>query len=670
MKTWLIYPPFADPTQPYLSLPYLKGYLKERGKDATVVDLNCGAAHFLLGSGHIRRCVKEISSRFFELNGKKRLSPFETAEYIALAEAREAALRLLEAHASPADLFRDPARFYDFKRYTAARDMAEDALTCVSALSFPYRFHFNHASHMALPWGTALLKRYFIEKKSPLRKFYEDFIVKSGIRPGDAAGISVTFISQIPEAFYLAMRLREKIPSLFILFGGSAIQQIFSHAEEDAKRYVLTVADGACIFEGEACLSSLVDVFQEEGWNPADPEERFRRLGHVPNLVMLDPVSKKIRQGPLTITDLSVLPPPDYSDLDLGSYLAPEPVLLFSPTRGCYWNRCAFCDYGLNRTGCHGYREMDAEEAARHLIDLSHRYRVKNFYLSVDAMGPRFVEKLAQALVDGKADIRWSADFRMEAHYTAKRLALLYQSGLRAVAFGVESGADSMLGKMEKGITVDTIRRGNALFHQAGIATAWMTFSHHPGETETESLETIRLIDEARHAVDLFILGRFGLTSGARIFNDPQAYGLRRVYYCRGDDFHLFPLFQELSERPSTSDGRLEDEIARLSRHYYLDHYPWRGAISTHHTFLYFLKFGQDIFQRLARKKIGPEKKSRKRLSGECVGLICRPAFSLDRLEVEHGRFMESFLEKALSPDQSGMAPLSGSFFRRAFFDG
>jgi hypothetical protein len=40
MDALLLHPAFADPTQPYLSLPTLKGWLRARGQDARVVDLN------------------------------------------------------------------------------------------------------------------------------------------------------------------------------------------------------------------------------------------------------------------------------------------------------------------------------------------------------------------------------------------------------------------------------------------------------------------------------------------------------------------------------------------------------------------------------------------------------------------------------------------------------
>jgi radical SAM superfamily enzyme YgiQ (UPF0313 family) len=29
-------------------------------------------------------------------------------------------------------------------------------------------------------------------------------------------------------------------------------------------------------------------------------------------------------------------------------YLSPASGINYAPTRGCYWNRCTFCDYGLN----------------------------------------------------------------------------------------------------------------------------------------------------------------------------------------------------------------------------------------------------------------------------------------------------------------------------------
>ncbi|MDA8137555.1 MAG: radical SAM protein [Desulfobacteraceae bacterium] len=662
MKTWLIYPPFADPTQPYLSLPYLKGALRARGLDATVVDLNVRTAHYLLGRAHIEQCARKIAARFALLDSRKTLTRLEQMEYLALADARPAAVRLLKAEVLPVEIFQDPRRFYDFKIYRQARHLAEDALTCTSAAAFPYRFHFNQAVHVALPWGTALLEKYFQQRQSPLDQFYREVIVAKGIQSGDVVGLNLTFISQIPEVFYLAQLLRQTVPELFIIFGGSCLQQILAHADESARRWIVSKADAACVSEGEQTLPKLLETLDTQ-WPAVTALERFERLKHVPNLLIGVPENHLLHQGPPAVADLKQVAKPDYSDLNLDAYLAPERTLLFAPTRGCYWNRCAFCDYGLNQTACHGYREMEPAEAARQLMQLSQAHGVRNFYLSVDVMAPKFAEALATALVEMNADIRWSADFRIEKYFSSQRCELLFQSGLRAVAFGVESGSDRMLRQMNKGIDVATIRAANVRFHQAGIATAWMTFSHHPQEKEAEALQTARLIAREQNSIDLFILGRFGLTSGSDIAARPQYYGLGPVFYCRADDFRLFPLYEELQRRSTHGESRIEDEVARLSQSYFLDHYPWAGAISTHHSFLYFLKFGQGVFKRLQERPVKMRSKPRQPLSPGLAGLWQRPKHNVARLRAAQEQWMETFWQKALAWGDDGCAPLDEKYF-------
>ena len=63
MQRLIIHPPFADPTQPYLSLPTLKGHLRAKGLDATVFDANIEAARWLLAKGQLTRSLTRGSWR-------------------------------------------------------------------------------------------------------------------------------------------------------------------------------------------------------------------------------------------------------------------------------------------------------------------------------------------------------------------------------------------------------------------------------------------------------------------------------------------------------------------------------------------------------------------------------------------------------------------------------
>lgn len=663
MNVRLLYPPFADPTQPYVSLPTLKGFLRSHGLDATVIDLNVEAAHALLSPRRVLEQAEALAERFSVLNRRPALDGPQQMEYLALAQARPAVLRGLTARGSAADTLQDKARFYELRHYRAVRDQAEDALSALSAAHFPFAYSFNRAAHMAVPWNLALLEDYFQQRRSPLDGFYRQTIAQWRLRPGDVVGISLTFLSQIPETFYLLHLLRRTAPAVFTILGGTCVQQILRQAPEPVRSAVLELADAVCGYEGEGCLVPLLKALAA-----APPHEgagqRFARLVDVPNLWLRNPMTGDRHAGPLKVSNLTQSPAPDYTDLDLDRYLAPSRTLLFAPTRGCYWNRCSFCDYGLNRSGLHTYREMQPEEAARQLVALSQAHGVRTFYLSVDVLAPGFALALAQALIARKADIRWSADFRIESYYTPQRCALLFRSGLRSVALGVESGSDTLLRSMRKGIDIKTIRRVTAAFHEAGIATAWMTFTDHPGETVAQMNATLRLIETQQSAVDLFILGRFGLTGGAHIAQCPEQYGIGEIYYCRGDDFRLFPLFTAPAAISAAEAKAVERDVQRLSSRYLLDHYPWAGAISTHHSLLYFLRFGTGAFRRTAER---PRRAPAPRKDVPTPkGLTETPAFAVEKMHKDQQRRMQRFFERALAPIDDGQAPLDENYFQDA----
>src|SRR5436190_6108164 len=117
MDHLLLHPPFADPTQPYLSLPTLKGWLRAHGLDAKVLDLNLEAAHWLFEPATLERIGRRIGSRFVDLNRQQELDFHEQREYRQLVAARSAIERVIGADPSPIDVFRTRELFFDATRY-------------------------------------------------------------------------------------------------------------------------------------------------------------------------------------------------------------------------------------------------------------------------------------------------------------------------------------------------------------------------------------------------------------------------------------------------------------------------------------------------------------------------------------------------------------------------
>ncbi len=682
MERILIDPPFADPTQPYVALPTLKGHLRAAGLDARVLDLNVGAFHHLFRPERIEDLARRLGARFAELNRSDSLDFSSQMEYRALGEARPGLEDLLAAEEPPLEVFRRRDLFADPARYGLACRRVEALFEALGAVHFPYRFGPNRAGHGVLPWSFDLLEEYREGGHSPLEAFYREVFdgpedweagdsraAPASLDGADFIGISIAFPSQIPEAFHLLRFLRDRAPRAFLALGGPCVHQVALALEGPLLERLLAHADGIGIFEGEETLVRLFPVLP--AWREAG-DGRQALLREVPNLLFRDPETGAPSRGPFHQTDLAEAAAPDYSDLDLDLYLAPGRALLYAPTRGCYWNRCSFCRYGLSEESAARYREVPPERVASHLAKLSRRHGTRTFYLSSDVLSPSYALKLARALIDRGTKLRWSTDLKVDRHFTRERCDLLHRSGLRAAAFGIESGSDRVLELIGKGSGVAAAVEVSRSFHAAGIATQWMTFTGHPGETPEEALETVRLIEREEDSIDLFIVGEFSLELGSLIAREPDRFGVEGIHFAEGDELRLFPLFRAAGEAGAADRARIDRAIRAAASRYALRPYPWAGAISTHHTLLHFIDFGPRAFRTHFRGV--PEGGAAEPPPSGIPGLRERPRFSLAAIADREKGFLETYLPRALtSPGPGGdgsaaarPAPLSQAHLREA----
>jgi hypothetical protein len=284
--------------------------------------------------------------------------------------------------------------------------------------------------------------------------------------------------------------------------------------------------------------------------------------------------------------------------------------------------------------------------------------------------------RFAQALLDRRLKIRWSSDLKVDEFFTPEKCELLYRSGMRSAAFGMESGSDRVLGFMQKGASRETLSQVNRHFHDAGVATQWMTFTGHPGETLEEALETVHWIQSESKYVDLFIVGEFGLEHGSDVALNPSRYGVDTIYYVQGDDLRLHALFTHVDgERSEGEKTDLEAAVRTAASKYALRPYPWAGAISTHHTLLHFLEFGSRVF-RVHFQRAGAENDAPlgSPPPSHIAGLRERPRFSRNAIARREKSFFAKYLPEALAPisassgahEQEVVAPLCREHWRAA----
>lgn len=596
MRIALIYPPTCDPTAPYLAVPMLTGYLRAHGVEVLPVDANLEAYDELLEPGPLTQVRDRLEDRLMRLDRRASLGHIEQLAYGSLWRARG------DAHAAPLGItqakatLRDPEAFYDPARYGEAVATIEAALRAVSAAHGP--LHLDFTAYRT-PFSLLSMDEIAADaepKRDPFDAYITNTLGPRLLAAGvDVVGLSVCFPGQMQPAYAFALKLKKLLPGVHFTVGGPGVTQMMIRLRGAALAKALGPFDSAVVFEGESSLLALLRALDEK-----------KGLRELTNVVLRDPLMGARYLAGHGMEDLKSLPAPDFDGLPLDRYLAPQLTLPYDPTRGCYWGKCTFCHYGLAEVGTASYRERQVPAMVEHLRALSQKYQTRYFYLSQDSVAPKTLLKLAEGLLAENLELRWATDLKAEKYLTAERAVTLRRAGAVACAIGVESGNDRVLSMIDKGAPVAVVSDAMERLSEAGVAVEAMCFTDFPTETASEAIDTVRMLERMRDHVALFIVGQFGLTHGALVAQEPEKFGLRETWQLQGDELGMGLFYEEHTPPKSDEDReRVDRALDRLSRGWWLRHYPWAGALSTAHTVLYYDHHGKDAFRALARAAPG-----------------------------------------------------------------
>ncbi|HEY1960313.1 MAG TPA: radical SAM protein [Polyangiaceae bacterium] len=572
MRVVLIYPPTCDPTAPYLSLPTLTAWLRKHDVEVVPIDANVGAWDFLLSPERLGRMREAIDARIGALENKSALSHEEQLVYAQLWSARADAEIAPSRIADATRAVRDRDAFYDPEKYDAAVATIDAAQRAISAAYAPLAVDFvSYRTPFSL-LSAEEIERDAAPERDPFHEYFESLAVRVAAMNADVVGISVAFPGQVQPAYALAHALRRHTKA-HVTIGGPALTQMFIRLEGERLEKALGPFHTAVVYEGEIALLDLA---------------RRVAAGESP---------RGIIRG-TQIEDLSKLPQPDFDGLPLDRYFAPELVLPYDPTRGCYWGVCTFCHYGLAEVGTARYRERPVETVLDHLAALKAKYGARIFYFSQDVFSPRIASNIAKGVKARGLGIRWGTDMRPERSINAARAKVLAEGGALQTALGVESAAPRVLSLIDKGIPVEDVKSAIVALSEAGVAVEAMCFTDFPTETYREAMQSIDFVRGVRQHLSLFILGKFDLTHGALVAQKPGEFGIKEVWGVEGDELGT-GLFYAERRTPKRGPDRekLEAAVSELSDDWRLRRYPWAGALSTAHTMLYYTRFGKDVFR-------------------------------------------------------------------------
>lgn len=463
----------------YPSLPVLAGCLAEAGHEVTQLDLNRAYVCDRLAAKAVAAAYEGAAGRLRELDARPSLDGAAAGDY------HGAHLTLLAA------AFVRRHR----KRLTAGG----------GALTFQL-----DGRHDVTAFLARLLPAEPAEGVSEeLAAFLAEQAGAIGALRPRVVAVSVPMGPQLAPAVALALLLRERAPKIFVCLGGP----VLSLLDDEALAEVLAESGAGAVlrFEGEEALPALVAAV---AGNDA--------LAEVPNIV-LPGQAVPPRDTTARLRSLDALPFPRYDD---DAVAANEHVALAAVVaRGCYWGRCAYCDY----TALYGpgaFRQKRAARAADEVAHLAQHHGRRSFQLVAESLAPPFARRFSSELLARGLDLSWAAYLRVDDRLDAETAARMAEAGCRQATVGVESTCDRVLDHVRKGTTRAATEVFVDRLLDAGIAVWVNLIPDLPSTTAEEALRSLEVIEARSDRLAGVSVFPFALTRSSPMGRDPATFGL------------------------------------------------------------------------------------------------------------------------------------------------
>jgi radical SAM superfamily enzyme YgiQ (UPF0313 family) len=229
------------------------------------------------------------------------------------------------------------------------------------------------------------------------------------------------------------------------------------------------------------------------------------------------------------VSALDKLPYLDYSLVDMDSYhriVDGKKSFTILSSRGCP-HGCLFCN-SIIMGGHKPVRFRSPSFVVGEMMGIQKRYGDVAFRFGDDIFGSRrsWLEEFSME-VKCLDNLVYRAFVRLNQCAEDGFTDLLAASGCKHIAVGLESGSDTILSAMRKGITKRIARGGIRRAKESGLIVRVYLIVGFPGETWDTVNETIELVREVKP--DEFVVYPLIPYPGTPIYNNPECYGLRNI---------------------------------------------------------------------------------------------------------------------------------------------
>ncbi len=590
-KLLLIFPPQWTPISPHFAIPQLVGQLKAKGFNASALDLNIDFFNEILTTDSLKYSI-QLAQNELEILKKnlmtvfsieKKSSDYTFEEQIFLyrynqinkfLQTNNDFLSIIPSIIENAKTTVKNNDFYSPAKLIESVNIIDRALEVISIPYSPLKIEFEGITNPFFKFNYKNIK-YFVEDKKTniFRKYYENKIDEIINKKADFIAISLNSSSQIIPGLTLTYMLKKKTKA-HINIGGNFFGRITDELSKH-KEFFKIFADSVSIEEGEGPIIEVAKYING-----------IISIKEVPNLLYYENgcVHQNEKMKPIKLDDMANM---DLSDYDFKKYFAPEIVIPYQSSRGCYWGKCSFCDQDFGQN----FNIKKIDKVISEFKEFKEKYNINSFEFIDESVSPSYLKDLSYKLKENNININFFIDARLETDFTKETLELAHKSGLQMILWGLESGSDDVLKLINKGI--DLNKRFDILrdSKNAGIWNFAFIFFGFPTETKKDALQTIDMLIKNNDIIHSYGRSVFTMGRHAKLSREPEKYGITKIYPAE-DEFSPNIKFEARGMNKNELKEILDHCIKECAKAYnnplwmYLRYREW--------LFLYIKKYGSD----------------------------------------------------------------------------
>ena len=327
------------------------------------------------------------------------------------------------------------------------------------------------------------------------------------------------FTVGVMESVKIARKIKASLPETVIIVGGPHIASMGPETLERFSEFDIGVQG-----EGEKILVELLNAI-----------EAGKPLSQVRGIIYRnDDGDIKTTVAPVTPNELDELPFPAWDLLPdfpksypLAIYDYPKgPVATIAASRGCPFH-CKFCDTSTFGARVRYYSPAKVIEMMRRLHEqygVRHVLFVDDLFLASRLRTTEFCE----LLIASGLKMTWSCAARVDT-VKPEILDLMKRAGCWQISFGLETGSDEMLRKMDKSARVERSEKAVRWTAAAGIRVKGLFMLGYPGETR----ESIQMTKDFVRRIPMTIMNltKFTPYPGSPVYRELYGTSIREDHW-------------------------------------------------------------------------------------------------------------------------------------------